>query len=130
VTGGMQDPAAQDGAAARVGARAPAAAAGGGSCPGWCAEQVRHGLSGGHVHCSDGREVPVTRHWWCHDMNGDGTDLDCAAEEGVVAFLTMTEDDGVTEVVLRHGNMELPHFSLQAAEELAGHLLRLVRDAR
>jgi hypothetical protein len=63
-------------------------------------------------------------------MSGSGADLDCAADEGVVTFLTMTDDDGITEVVLRHGNMELPHFSLEAAEELAGHLLRLVRGAR
>jgi hypothetical protein len=112
VTGGTKDP------------------ANGGSCPQWCAEQVTPGSSGSHVHCSGGREIPVTRHWWCQDMSGSGTDLDCAAAEGIVAFLTMTDDDGSTEVVLRHGNMELPHFSLRAAEELAGHLLRLVRDAR
>jgi hypothetical protein len=129
VTGGPEDRAAQDGSAA-IGAQAPAAGAGGDSCPGWCAERVTHGLSGSHVHCSDSREIPVTRHWWCHDMSDSGPDLDCAAEEGIVAFLTMTDDDGITEVVLRHGNMELPHFSLQAAEELAGHLLRLVRNAR
>jgi hypothetical protein len=116
--------------AAADGAAAPAAGAGGGSCPAWCTEQVTHGRSGSHVHSSDSREIPVTGHWWCQDMDGSEGDLRCAAEGGIVAFLTMTDDDGITEVVLQHGNMELPHFTLEAAEELAWHLLGLVQKAR
>jgi hypothetical protein len=119
-----------DGAAGDVGADAPATGAGGGSCPAWCTEQAMHGRSGSHVHLSAGREIPVTPHWWCLDMDGSGADLHCAAGDGIVAFLTMSDDDGITEVVLQHGNMELPHLSLQAAEELAWHLLGLVHKAQ
>jgi len=129
VTGGTEDPATENAAAPAVEAGNPAGA-GGGSCPAWCTEQVTHGRSGNHVHSSDVREVPVTGHWWCLDMDGGDDDLRCAAGDGIVAFLTMTDDDGITEVVLQHGNMELPHFTLQAAEELAWHLLGLVQKAR
>jgi hypothetical protein len=103
---------------------------GGGSCPAWCTERVRHGRPGSHVHRSDGRQVPVTQHWWCHDMERSGTELRCTTDDGIVAFLTMADDDGIVEVVLQHGDMELPHVSLADAAELARHLLGLAQAAR
>jgi hypothetical protein len=108
----------------------PTAGAGGGSCPAWCSEKVAHARPGSHVHRSVDRQVPVTRHWWCLDMRDIGAYLQCATGGGIVAFLTMADDDGITEVVLQHGDMELPHVSLRAAEELAGHLRQLAASAR
>jgi hypothetical protein len=108
----------------------PAAVPQGPGCPEWCAEKNEHGRAASQVHRSVGRQVPVTRHWWCLDMRDLGADLRCASNGGIIAFLTMTDDDGVTEIVLQHGDMELPHVSPQAAEELAGHLRQLARRAR
>jgi hypothetical protein len=119
-----------DRAGSVVGEAARIAQAGGGSCPAWCTEQVRHSRPGSHVHRSASRQVAVTAHWWCHDVQGSGADLRCTSDDGIVAFLTMADDDGVIEVVLQHGDMELPHVSLQAADELAINLLQLVRAAR
>jgi hypothetical protein len=116
--------------AAAVTRPAPTVRAAGGSCPAWCSEQDEHARGASHVHRSVGCRVPVTRHWWCLDMRDLGADLRCATSGGITAFLTMTDDDGVTEVVLEHGDMELPHVSPQAAEELAGHLLQLAHTAR
>lgn len=113
-----------------VDADAPAVEVGGGSCPAWCIERARHGRPGCHVHRSAARQVPVTPHWWCHDMQGSGAELRCTSGDGIVAFLTMADDDGITEVVLQHGDMELPHVSLQAAEELGRQLRQLGQDAR
>jgi hypothetical protein len=118
-----------DKAGSVIDADTPAVATGS-SCPSWCTEQVRHGRPGSHVHRSAGRQVPVTAHWWCHDVQGSGTELRCGTDEGIVAFLTMADDDGIVEVVLQHGDMELPHVTLGAADELATHLLGLVRSAR
>jgi hypothetical protein len=101
-----------------------------GSCPAWCSEKVVHVGPVSYVHCSSGRQAPVNQHWWCLDMDDSGTDLRCATNDGIVAFLTMADDDGITEIVLQHGDMELPHLSPRAAEELAKHLLRLARLAR
>jgi hypothetical protein len=116
--------------AAAVTRPAPTVRAGAGSCPAWCAEQDEHVRAASHVHRSAGRQVPVTRHWWCLDMRDLGADLRCATTGGIVAYLTMADDDGLTEIVLQHGDMELPHVSPQAAEELAGHLLQLAQRAR
>jgi hypothetical protein len=106
------------------------AGGGSGSCPAWCSEKVAHAGPVSYVHCSSGRQAPVNQHWWCLDMHDSGTDLRCATNDGIVAFLTMADDDGITEIVLQHGDMELPHLSPRAAEELARHLLRLARLAR
>jgi hypothetical protein len=100
------------------------------ACPAWCSEKVAHAGPVSYVHCSSARQVPVNRHWWCLDMQDSGTDLRCGTDDGIVAFLTMADDDGITEIVLQHGDMELPHLSPRAAEELARHLLRLAQLAR
>ena len=97
---------------------------------GGCIRVGRNGDVSDHVHRSDGRQVPVTQHWWCHDMEGSGADLRCTTDDGIVAFLTMADDDGIVEVVLQHGDMEMPHIRLADAAELAGHLLELVQAAR
>jgi hypothetical protein len=105
------------------------------ACPEWCSEKAAHAGPASYVHCSSARQAPVNRHWWCldmqdRDMQDSGTDLRCGTDDGIVAFLTMADDDGITEIVLQHGDMELPHLSPRAAEELARHLLRLAQLAR
>lgn len=102
---------------------------GGGPCPAWCSEKAAHARPGSYVHRSTGRQAPVNRHWWCLDMHDSGAGLRCTTSEGIVAFLAMADDDGITEIVLQHGDMELPHISPRAAEELAGHLRRLAQTA-
>jgi hypothetical protein len=116
--------------AVRGGGPATAAAGGNGSsCPSWCTQKAEHAEPGSHVHRSAERQVPVTPHWWCLDMGELDADLRCTAG-GITAFLTMADSDGRTEVVLQHGDMELPHVSLGAAEQLARHLSQLVLTAR
>ncbi len=125
----MEEPVTDDMAAVMVEADTATFGADDGSCPAWCTEQVARGRPGSHVHRSDTREIPVTPHSWCQDMYWSGDDLRCTARDGITVFLTMTDDDRITEVVLQHGDMELPHFSLRAAEGLARHLSRLVQGA-
>jgi hypothetical protein len=124
-----KDPVTKETAAAVV-RLVPAGESSGNSCPAWCSEKAAHARPGSYVHRSAARQAPVNRHWWCLDMRDSGDGLSCATSEGIVAFLAMADDDGITEVVLQHGDMELPHVSPRAAEELAGHLLRLAQTAR